>query len=149
MVGDGEAETGPLATSWHSNKFLNPIRDGAVLPILNLNAGARVVAAPELTRLNLVAEELARAVSDGRKVVMLKWHGSFASGATLHEPVRAARAVDHTAEFCIRVRELERRGPAALRRLSPPNWAVQALASYRRGCQARPSPSLDTFRLTE
>jgi xylulose-5-phosphate/fructose-6-phosphate phosphoketolase len=36
-VGDGEAETGPLATSWHSNKFLNPIRDGAVLPILHLN----------------------------------------------------------------------------------------------------------------
>jgi xylulose-5-phosphate/fructose-6-phosphate phosphoketolase len=37
MVGDGEAETGPLATSWHSNKFLNPVRDGAVLPILHLN----------------------------------------------------------------------------------------------------------------
>ncbi len=37
MVGDGESETGPLATSWHSNKFLNPIRDGAVLPILHLN----------------------------------------------------------------------------------------------------------------
>jgi xylulose-5-phosphate/fructose-6-phosphate phosphoketolase len=37
MPGDGEAETGPLATSWHSNKFLNPIRDGAVLPILHLN----------------------------------------------------------------------------------------------------------------
>ncbi len=37
IVGDGEAETGPLATSWHSNKFLNPIRDGAVLPILHLN----------------------------------------------------------------------------------------------------------------
>jgi len=37
VVGDGEAETGPLATSWHINKFLNPIRDGAVLPILNLN----------------------------------------------------------------------------------------------------------------
>ena len=36
-VGDGEAETGPLATSWHSNKFLNPICDGAVLPILHLN----------------------------------------------------------------------------------------------------------------
>ena len=36
-VGDGEAETGPLATSWHINKFLNPIRDGAVLPILHLN----------------------------------------------------------------------------------------------------------------
>ena len=37
VVGDGEAETGPLATSWHSNKFLDPARDGAVLPILHLN----------------------------------------------------------------------------------------------------------------
>src|SRR5499425_1419146 len=37
VVGDGEAETGPLATSWHINKFLNPVRDGAVLPILHLN----------------------------------------------------------------------------------------------------------------
>ncbi len=37
MVGDGESETGPLATAWHSNKFINPIRDGAVLPILHLN----------------------------------------------------------------------------------------------------------------
>jgi xylulose-5-phosphate/fructose-6-phosphate phosphoketolase len=37
LAGDGEAETGPLATSWHSNKFINPIRDGAVLPVLHLN----------------------------------------------------------------------------------------------------------------
>ena len=37
VIGDGEAETGPLATSWHSNKFLSPVRDGAVLPILHLN----------------------------------------------------------------------------------------------------------------
>jgi xylulose-5-phosphate/fructose-6-phosphate phosphoketolase len=37
MVGDGESETGPLATAWHSNKFLNPVRDGAVLPVLHLN----------------------------------------------------------------------------------------------------------------
>ena len=37
MVGDGEAETGPLATAWHGNKFLNPVHDGAVLPILHLN----------------------------------------------------------------------------------------------------------------
>ncbi|HEX4369760.1 MAG TPA: phosphoketolase family protein [Rhizomicrobium sp.] len=37
VVGDGEAETGPLATAWHGNKFLNPVRDGAVLPILHLN----------------------------------------------------------------------------------------------------------------
>ena len=48
VVGDGEAETGALATSWHSNKFLNPVRDGAVLPILQLNgykiAGPTVLA---------------------------------------------------------------------------------------------------------
>ena len=48
VVGDGEAETGPLATSWHSNKFLNPVSDGAVLPILHLNgykiAGPTVLA---------------------------------------------------------------------------------------------------------
>src|SRR3989475_2208844 len=48
VVGDGEAETGPMATSWHSNKFLNPVRDGAVLPILHLNgykiAGPTVLA---------------------------------------------------------------------------------------------------------
>jgi xylulose-5-phosphate/fructose-6-phosphate phosphoketolase len=48
VVGDGEAETGPLATSWHSNKFLNPAQDGAVLPILHLNgykiAGPTVLA---------------------------------------------------------------------------------------------------------
>src|ERR1700733_1072378 len=48
VVGDGEAETGALATSWHSNKFLNPVRDGAVLPILHLNgykiAGPTVLA---------------------------------------------------------------------------------------------------------
>ena len=37
VIGDGEAETGPLAASWHSNKFLNPVTDGAVLPILHLN----------------------------------------------------------------------------------------------------------------
>ena len=37
VVGDGEAETGPLATSWHSHRFLNPAADGAVLPILHLN----------------------------------------------------------------------------------------------------------------
>ena len=37
VIGDGEAETGPLATSWHSNKFLDPLQDGVVLPILHLN----------------------------------------------------------------------------------------------------------------
>ncbi len=50
VVGDGEAETGPLATSWHSNKFLNPARDGAVLPILHLN-GYKIAGPTVLARL--------------------------------------------------------------------------------------------------
>ena len=58
VVGDGEAETGPMATSWHCNKFLNPARDGAVLPILHLNgykiAGPTVLARiPETELLSL------------------------------------------------------------------------------------------------
>src|SRR5438477_4505324 len=57
VIGDGEAETGPLATSWHSNKFLNPPRDGAVLPILHLN-GYKIANPTVLGR--LTDEELAR-----------------------------------------------------------------------------------------
>jgi xylulose-5-phosphate/fructose-6-phosphate phosphoketolase len=51
VVGDGESETGPLATSWHSNKFLNPARDGAVLPILHLN-GYKIANPTVLARLS-------------------------------------------------------------------------------------------------
>jgi xylulose-5-phosphate/fructose-6-phosphate phosphoketolase len=50
VVGDGEAETGPLAASWHSNKFLNPVHDGAVLPILHLN-GYKIASATMLARI--------------------------------------------------------------------------------------------------
>ena len=55
VVGDGEAETGPLATSWHSNKFLDPARDGAVLPILHLN-GYKIAGPTVLAR--ITKEEL-------------------------------------------------------------------------------------------
>ena len=69
VVGDGEAETGPLATSWHSNKFLNPATDGAVLPILHLNgykianpaAGAR-----RRARIRTALPDLARLIGDRR-----------------------------------------------------------------------------------
>jgi xylulose-5-phosphate/fructose-6-phosphate phosphoketolase len=60
VVGDGEAETGPLAASWHSNKFLNPARDGAVLPILHLNgykiANPTILARMERTELQSLME---------------------------------------------------------------------------------------------
>ncbi len=55
VVGDGEAETGPLATAWHSNKFLDPVRDGAVLPILHLN-GYKIASPTVLAR--ITREEL-------------------------------------------------------------------------------------------
>src|SRR5438128_4843545 len=55
VVGDGEAETGPLATGWHSNKFLDPARDGAVLPILHLN-GYKIAGPTVLAR--IPSEEL-------------------------------------------------------------------------------------------
>ncbi|ORA29934.1 phosphoketolase family protein [Mycobacterium aquaticum] len=55
VIGDGEAETGPLAASWHSNKFLNPVTDGAVLPILHLN-GYKIANPTVLAR--IPAEEL-------------------------------------------------------------------------------------------
>src|SRR6202789_4319640 len=60
VVGDGEAETGPLATSWHSNKFLNPATDGAVLPILHLN-GYKIANPTVLARIpHAELEELMR-----------------------------------------------------------------------------------------
>jgi len=61
VIGDGEAETGPLAASWHSNKFLNPARDGAVLPILHLN-GYKIAGPTVLAR--IPREEL-RALLEG------------------------------------------------------------------------------------
>jgi xylulose-5-phosphate/fructose-6-phosphate phosphoketolase len=51
VIGDGEAETGPLATSWHSNKFLNPARDGAVIPVLHLN-GYKIAGPTVLARIS-------------------------------------------------------------------------------------------------
>ena len=60
VIGDGEAETGPLAAAWHSNKFLNPARDGAVLPILNLN-GYKIANPTVLARIS--HEELASLLS--------------------------------------------------------------------------------------
>jgi xylulose-5-phosphate/fructose-6-phosphate phosphoketolase len=60
VIGDGEAETGPLATSWHSNKFLNPASDGAVLPILHLN-GYKIAGPTVLAR--IPREELTQLLS--------------------------------------------------------------------------------------
>ncbi|WP_281166155.1 phosphoketolase family protein [Liquorilactobacillus sicerae] len=72
VVGDGEAETGPLATSWQSNKFINPINDGAVLPILNLN-GFKI---SNPTILSRESDETLRKYFEG-----LGWEPFFVEGA--------------------------------------------------------------------
>ena len=74
VVGDGESETGPLATSWHGNKFLNPARDGAVLPILHLN-GYKIANPTVLARMN--DEELTQFFT------VYHWKPYFVEG---HEP---------------------------------------------------------------
>lgn len=93
VIGDGEAETGPLATSWHANKFLDPVHDGAVLPILHLN-GYKIANPTVLAR--LPEEELDR---------LLRGYGHeplYVAGddpAEVHRSMAAAmdRALDHIA----------------------------------------------------
>jgi len=65
---DGEAETGPLATSWHSNKFLNPASDGAVLPILHLN-GYKIANPTLLARISREELQQLLRVMDGSRTL--------------------------------------------------------------------------------
>jgi xylulose-5-phosphate/fructose-6-phosphate phosphoketolase len=99
VVGDGEAETGPLATAWHSNKFLNPVRDGAVLPILNLN-GYKIANPTILARIS--HEELeALFVGYGYKPYFVEGSDPAAMhrkmAATLEEAVGEIRTQQNTA----------------------------------------------------
>ena len=95
VVGDGEAETGPLATSWHSNKFLNPARDGAVLPVLHLN-GYKIANPCFLAR---IPEDELRKLFEG-----YGYDPIFVAGdepAPVHQALAAAldRALDRIAEI--------------------------------------------------
>jgi xylulose-5-phosphate/fructose-6-phosphate phosphoketolase len=98
VVGDGEAETGPLATSWHSNKFLNPARDGAVLPMLHLN-GYKIANPTVLARLS--DEELTQLFAGyGYKPYFLEGH----------EPERMHQLMAGTLETILgEIREIQRK----------------------------------------
>src|SRR5215469_15617391 len=102
VVGDGEAETGPLATAWHSNKFLNPIRDGAVLPILNLN-GYKIANPTILAR---ISHEELEALFRGYGYTPYFVEGSDPAemhqkmAATLDEVVAKIRAIQSEARKC-------------------------------------------------
>ena len=89
VVGDGESETGPLATSWHSNKFLNPIRDGAVLPILHLN-GYKI---NNPTLLSRISHQELESLFTG-----YGWTPHFVEG---HDPVLMHQKMAATLEDCV------------------------------------------------
>jgi xylulose-5-phosphate/fructose-6-phosphate phosphoketolase len=117
VVGDGEAETGPLAASWHCNRFLNPATDGAVLPVLHLN-GYKIANPAVLAR--LPEDEL-----DG----LLRGYGyqpSYVSGDETHVPhVEMAAAIDGALDRIRAIQDEARNG----RRQPDPRWPMIVLRS--------------------
>jgi xylulose-5-phosphate/fructose-6-phosphate phosphoketolase len=115
VVGDGEAETGPLATSWHSNKFLNPRTDGAVLPILHLN-GYKIANPTVLAR---IPESELTALLEG-----YGWRPLFVAGdepSVVHEALAAA--LDESLDAIADAQHSARNGGATLR----PPWPMIVL----------------------
>ena len=98
VVGDGEAETGPLATAWHSNKFLNPARDGAVLPILHLN-GYKIASPTILAR--IPEEEL---------LDLFRGYGYSPQVVSGNDPLTMHQRMASTLDACLdTIRDIQRR----------------------------------------
>ena len=118
VIGDGEAETGPLATSWHSNKFLNPATDGAVLPILHLN-GYKIANPTLLARIS--REELVQLLQG------YGWTPFFVEGdepMLMHEAMAAA--LDTVLEMIREIQADARKSPQDVQR---PRWPMIVLVS--------------------
>jgi xylulose-5-phosphate/fructose-6-phosphate phosphoketolase len=117
VIGDGEAETGPLAASWHSNKFLDPVGDGAVLPILHLN-GYKIANPTVLAR--IPREELqALLVGNGYRPIFVE----------VDEPRAAHQAMATALDQAIgEIRELQEAARRSSRR-SRPRWPAIVLRS--------------------
>jgi xylulose-5-phosphate/fructose-6-phosphate phosphoketolase len=117
VIGDGEAETGPLATSWHSNKFLSPDRDGAVLPILHLN-GYKMANPTVLAR-----------IPEGELRALLEGYGYEPHFVRADDPARAhqqmARTMDLVVEAILRIQRAAREGGETGR----PRWPMIVLRS--------------------
>src|SRR6516165_6290019 len=115
VVGDGESETGPLATSWHINKFLNPIRDGAVLPILHLN-GYKINNPTLLAR---ISHEELESLFRG-----FGWTPYFVEGS---DPDSMHQAMAATVEHCIsQIRESQQQARSS-GVASRPRWPMIVL----------------------
>ena len=117
IVGDGEAETGPLAASWHSNKFLDPARDGAVVPILHLN-GYKIASPTILAR-----------IPDSELVKLLEGYGYRPVFVTGHEPddmhQQMAAALDGVLDEIEQIQRAARSGQGYGR----PRWPMIVLRS--------------------
>jgi len=123
VVGDGEAETGPLATAWHGNKFLNPVSDGAVLPILHLNGYK--IANPTI---------LARIPGDDLRALLrgYGWEPIFVEG---HDPAPMHQAMAAAVDKAVgRIREIQQDargagGPEQAHDAAMPRWPMIVLRS--------------------
>ena len=119
VVGDGEAETGPAATGWHSNKFLDPRRDGAVLPILHLN-GYKIAAPTVLARIP-TAELLELFTGYGYRPVLVE--GGFDGESPMAVHRRMASALDATFAEIREIQDAARSHGARTR----PDWPMLIL----------------------
>ena len=118
MVGDGESETGPLATAWHSNKFLNPARDGAVLPVLHLN-GYKIANPTILARIPRdEIEHLFRGYG---------YEPYFVEGS---DPSSMHQAMAATLEHCVReIRRIQQEARKSGSDVKRPKWPMVILRS--------------------
>ncbi len=115
VVGDGEAETGPLAASWHSNKFLNPVRDGAVLPVLHLN-GYKIANPAVLAR---IGEDELRSLMEG-----YGYAPRFLSGSDPEEMHQAMAALlDEVLDEILEIQDTARSGA----QMGRPRWPMIVL----------------------
>jgi xylulose-5-phosphate/fructose-6-phosphate phosphoketolase len=118
MVGDGEAETGPLATAWHSNKFLNPARDGAVLPVLHLN-GYKIANPTILSR---ISHEELESLFYG-----YGYEPYFVEGS---DPETMHQAMAATLEHCVQeIRRIQKEARADASATKRPRWPMIILRS--------------------
>ncbi len=117
VVGDGEAETGPLATAWHSNKFLDPVTDGAVLPILHLN-GYKIANPTILARIS--REELEQLLRG------YGWTPHFVEG---HEPSLMHEAMAATLDTVVAQIKAIQQAARVHRNVTRPRWPMIVLNS--------------------
>jgi xylulose-5-phosphate/fructose-6-phosphate phosphoketolase len=116
VVGDGEAETGPLAASWHSNKFLNPVRDGVVLPILHLN-GYKIANPAVLDRLD--REEL---------LELFRGYGYTAYVVEGDEPVAMHQFMAGTLDTIVaEIQRIQREARGSAGAIRRPRWPMLIL----------------------